>query len=496
MKSPRMGQAIPDAPPVIIRVYTNQDIQKEIDEKDLADPCVLRTFKSIRATSHTNAKYVIDEVAKKLLLADTRLFQLFTIDRNALTMRLVREDERPVEILRGCGDEIHFALVYSPKISAKLARDAKTKGVVRWDVEPGQLTHRRLLNDTVYSKFCDLTINVGTAPEVATFKAIVEVRFPSLLSVDASLVKKRKEKNMAHGVAEWIRFHDGHLTQEVLYHMLDYMYTGQLEFVHLDLEKVVAIYSAAKNFKYHPLAQYCRAYFDAQIGLHNVFLALKFSHEAKADELKDFVINFCLNNWQTISSSKEGLSIIGLELFQEITVVKAGMSGTPPLMVPTEEPENTIIQDFQRIRSLMHFADAVSVFGNLIIPYHRCVLAAASPKFLAMFLKEAGSSKKKLPRYSFDSISGGAFRGLIDLIYSGTTDFTPNEACELLEHIAVQFDLDSVRQDCEALICQHERTFRDIDMSELKKFDSPTAGSSWRCCALISTITNWLASTR
>ena len=75
------SDAVLEAPPVILRVYTNEEIQKEIEEKELSNPAILRTFKSIRATTNTNAKTIIDEVAKKLLLADARLFHLFIIDR-------------------------------------------------------------------------------------------------------------------------------------------------------------------------------------------------------------------------------------------------------------------------------------------------------------------------------------------------------------------------------------------------------------------------------
>ena len=318
---------------------------------------------------------------------------------------------------------------------------------------------------------------------------------------------------MAHGIADRVRFNDNIFTPELFQYALDYMYTGKLDFLELDDEKVIRIYAMAKQLRYDALGKYCRAHLESNLGLHNVFLTLKFTSEQKQDDLKDFAINFCLNNWQTISASKEGLGIIGLSLFQEITVAKAGNPETPPLLTPTEFPPNTLIEDFQRIRSLMHFADAVSVFGNVIVPYHRCILAAASPKFHTVFAKEAGSSKKTLPRYSFDTISGGAFKGLIDLIYSGTTNISLNEACELLENMAVQFELETVRQDCEAIICQPQKIddgnvmnvlrvtylkfnegranltvvvrghclayicahFRDVDMSLLKKFDASTA---------------------
>ena len=67
--------------PIVLRIYTNEDIHREIEEKELNNPTLLRTFKSIKATPKTLAKSIIAEVAKKLLLPDFRQFHLFQIDR-------------------------------------------------------------------------------------------------------------------------------------------------------------------------------------------------------------------------------------------------------------------------------------------------------------------------------------------------------------------------------------------------------------------------------
>jgi len=383
-----------------------------------------------------------------------------------MQMKLLQVDDRPVEIFNNSPTEVQFALIYAPKVKVKEIK-TKMQSDVRWQTAPGELTHRRLINDQPYLKFADFIVNLGNI-EIATFQAIVEIRFPSLLEVDASLVKKKKEKNMAHGVGVWLKFNDGLFTIDIFHQIFDFMYTGKMEIANLDLEKIIQIYSAAMKLRYTALEQYLRSQMESSIGLHNVFLALKFSDENKLTELKNFSINYCLNNWTSVSASKDGLAIIGLSLFQEMTVQKAQMTTTPPLLEPTPPPPNTIVEDFQKVRSLMHFADAVSVFGGTIIPYHRCILSAASPKFLTMFLKESGSSKKKLAQYQFDNISGGAFKGLIDLIYSGTTNINLNEACELLEHIAVPFELHSVQKHCEDLICQEDQIAEDNVMNILR----------------------------
>ena len=72
--------------PIVLRIYTNEDVHKENEEKELINPKLLRTFKSIRATSRTPAKAIIDDVAKKLLLADSRQYHLFIIDRKGIVI--------------------------------------------------------------------------------------------------------------------------------------------------------------------------------------------------------------------------------------------------------------------------------------------------------------------------------------------------------------------------------------------------------------------------
>lgn len=81
-KSPRKAETnLIQLTPVILRVFTNEEIHREIEEKDLGNDRILRTFKSIRATGQTPVRQIIDDVAKKLLLPDSRQFHLFIIDR-------------------------------------------------------------------------------------------------------------------------------------------------------------------------------------------------------------------------------------------------------------------------------------------------------------------------------------------------------------------------------------------------------------------------------
>ena len=75
-------------------------------------------------------------------------------------MKLLRDDERPVEIHNNSPTEVEFALLFAPKVKdkdlkSKIAQESK------WQTVPGELTHRRLINDQAYSRFADLVLNYG-----------------------------------------------------------------------------------------------------------------------------------------------------------------------------------------------------------------------------------------------------------------------------------------------------------------------------------------------
>lgn len=117
-----------------------------------------------------------------------------------------------------------------------------------------------------------------------------------------------------------------------------------------------------------------------------------------------------------------------------------------------EVPESTLTVDLAKMRQIMHFADGVAVFGVAIIPFHKWVLVAASPKFEEKFASTPQKSSKMVPQYTFEGITEGAFGGLLDLIYFGDTEMGINEACELVEHVVIPYELVTVREYCEKKI--------------------------------------------
>ena len=312
------------------------------------------------------------------------------------------------------------------------------------------LTHRRLLNPQ-YVKFSDIRILLSKSVKLFTFRPIIMARFPNLLANNDEIIKRRKDKLNKHLgiVTTTIRYRNGLFTEEVFTMVLDFIYTGYLNFPLLSLEHILLVYEAAKLLQYSILEITLLSFLTNNMGLHNAFIILKFSHDHQLAELKKLTLNFCFNNWQTISASKDGLSIIGLALFQEITILK-GMGETPELIPPVAMPNNSIVEDFCNVRSTMEYTDAVAMFGSITIPFHSFILAASSFKLAHIIFKDY--STRKVPHFYFETISPEAFSGFLDLAYCGCTSMDVIYACELLENFVVPFELPEVRDQCEALL--------------------------------------------
>lgn len=449
LTSPRLETttATSSSPPgqsVILRVWHNEDVYTSLEEKDLNQPRAIGSFKSVKATSATPAKVVVDTIGKKLLVSDVSLFRLFLVDTKAFTMRLLREDEKPVSLLNVAPDKYKIAFIHAPNVGKQKLKKAERE--LRWAPADGDLSHRWLLNDSVYQKLSDFTMVIDKQ-EIHTFQAILEIRAPELMQ-NTSLVKKKKERKLAHAVGWLIELNDNSVSYPIMQQVLDWVYTGKLDFVHLQLTELMKIMQAAQQIPIPALENLVGSHLRNDLGMHNVFPFLKASHQLEIQDLKEFCIDFCLRNWQTVSGNKEGLSVVGLELFQELTVANAA-GRVPDEFVPEPTPPNTVASDFRKIHKLMHFADAVAQFPDGTVPFHRHIVAAASDRLRELCLKE---SVKKMAQMQIPDLSADSFRGLLELIYFGDTTMSHVAACHLLEHAVTKYNMPHVGIRCEKII--------------------------------------------
>ena len=324
-----------------------------------------------------------------------------------------------------------------------------------WQPYDGDLTHRRLLNDQVYSKFSDLTLVFDGGRELYTFQAITSIRIPNLPKAERLIKKKKERKGAGGNVQLTIEVLENSVSYETMQQVLDWAYTGKINFLKLNVADIMRIIVASEVVGTPALAQLCEIHLKSELGTHNIFPFLKHADEMHLDDLKVFAIEFSVANWSVVMTNKEGLNIIGIDLFQELTLAMQ-RGGDVPAYVPPDMPPNTVVDDFRRIYEDMPFHDALATFdGENVpkVPFHRAILAACSDKLSAkMFSLKEPSSKSKLPSVRFENVSPDAFYGFLQLLYYGESNMDAIAACTLLEHFVVPYGLVVIRDKCEEII--------------------------------------------
>lgn len=335
---------------------------------------------------------------------------------------------------------------------------------LKWLPPPGTLSHRKLLaQEASITKYADMILIVE-GEEISTLQAIVEVRIPNLCRPETitEMVKKRKERPIPQGNHITLEFKDGSISLETMEHVLDWAYTGSLNLLNMSLEQNLRILLASFRLGTPQLVQLVESHLKQSLGMHNIFPFLKVANELQVTPMLQFAIGFCLKNWSSVASNKQGLDMIGLDLFQKITIEKTQLSSTPlpELKIPEAPSPKLFVDDFRRIRLKMFQPDAVMIFGDKQIPFHRAILYNTSEKFIDYFPKDkaSSSSSKKVRQFKpSTAISPEAFSSLLDLIYFGLSPDFPTQdldvcaksACEILEHVVVGCELPVVREKCE-----------------------------------------------
>lgn len=435
---------------VVLRIWHPDDIQKAVEESDLVNhPMFLPAFKCIKATSRTTAKAVCETVSKKLLVSDPLAFRLFAIDTKEYTMRLLDDEEFPmVEHQNAPEGLLKFAFLYKPQLKTKVSKATKAMIELQYQPDPGELTHRRLLNDSTFSKFADVTLSVA-GREFFTLQAIVKVRLPKLFECD--LVKKKKEKKAVFGCSLSVELDAERISYETVVLLFDWVYTGKLHFAEISDEALMLLARVCPSVGADALALMCDVQLKSTLGPKNIHNFLKVSDALGMSELKKFGIDYSVKNWSSVMQDKEGINILGIDLFQEITLAVSAGNEVAEYVAP-ELPPNTIADDFQRIYDEMDSHDAVVVVKDHQIPFHRAILATCSDKLSARIFQMKDPTSKKLATLDFPGMTVDAVRGVIQMLYCGRSSMSHFAACSAIEHFVEPYHLPVVRNECERII--------------------------------------------
>lgn len=208
--------------------------------------------------------------------------------------------------------------------------------------------YKKVLGDT---SFADLFIKVQK-DTIPAHRAIVAVRCEEICPMpDFSQKKKIKDKTNVSIKA---------ISNPVMINrVLEFLYTGQVDFPSMSPENIMELNKAAKHFNLKRLSYLCDDYFQQNLSMSNIFHVLTVAHKLQEPTVKSFCKFFCIEHFNEIVTNTEGLHVLGIDLFQEVVTAYLTYQATQSLsrVQLGDPPANTVITDFERLFKIMPYAD-------------------------------------------------------------------------------------------------------------------------------------------
>lgn len=205
----------------------------------------------------------------------------------------------------------------------------------------------------------------------------------------------------------------------------------------------------AKKINCPRLCFLCERQIRKQLTIDDVFLILKKSHELGLGDILKLATAFSHQNWPQFCAHKGGMEIIGIELFQQITIEMQQFKADESMNTSPEALENvscTVIKDFKAILLESEYADGDFLFPNPDvaehIKFHRCIVAAHTKPLFQLI------SSNKSKQFILDGIPYFGVKDLLEYIYFGDVKFNPIGACKLIENAVNQFSLQHILDHC------------------------------------------------
>jgi len=140
-----------------------------------------------------------------------------------------------------------------------------------------------------------------------------------------------------------------------------------------------------------------------------------------------------------------------LTLFCEVSVVQesVNISGQSNMM-QLKVPDCRLSEDFEDLLKESHFSDCTFSVGGVEFKSHKCVVAARSPVFRAMFCHQM--EEAKFNRVEIADITSKVFKEMLSFLYTGSAPNLDGMASELLA-AADKYQLDRLKVMCEESLC-------------------------------------------
>mmetsp|Transcript_48791 Transcript_48791/g.122773 ORF Transcript_48791/g.122773 Transcript_48791/m.122773 type:complete len:642 (-) Transcript_48791:75-2000(-) len=255
-----------------------------------------------------------------------------------------------------------------------------------------KLTHFNLI---FKSKFSDLIIQVGGKPAYAhTF--IVRIRAPTLLDMllgsKKARLKKRKGRHFKLRIltADWSdskvakRARHFSLSHEIMLFCLEYLYNDEVNVHTLTPMTLYELFKFANHIELPRLARICynRLKDPDTFNMENVFPLLQRLTAEKETVIREIVVNYIHKNIVQVLQNKESATILGIDLFHELSALAL----EKPKDLPPNEPlqESTFESDMEELykQTHNHHGDAYWLDEtNTETFFHKAILAGQSKSF-------------------------------------------------------------------------------------------------------------------
>lgn len=289
------------------------------------------------------------------------------------------------------------------------------------------LTNKKLLMDDTYA---DLIIKVGNE-SVQAHAAVVCCRCTEIVTIQDEKLKKTKKKIE-------VKIKEGNVASAAIMNkVLEFLYTGMVDFPKITDKELLHLTVASRFFKLGRLSYLCERWMKEHMTIESVFNLLRAASDLNEQRIKGYCLQFALQHYNEFISNKDGIYILGIELFQEIVAAFQTNPAPPEDMKGAENPD-TLLQDFRRLYDQMPFSDGSIVIGGETIRFHRAVLQAHSDSLGQAINKDDGTIR----------VSPKAFKSMLKFSYYGEDDIEPLPSCELVD-FSRKFKLHTLLRICE-----------------------------------------------
>mmetsp|Transcript_23535 Transcript_23535/g.50298 ORF Transcript_23535/g.50298 Transcript_23535/m.50298 type:complete len:575 (-) Transcript_23535:234-1958(-) len=272
---------------------------------------------------------------------------------------------------------------------------------------------KKLLQDDTYS---DVIIKVGS-DALHAHAAIICSRCPEIVGPPAMDEKsKKKTKKME------VKIKDGSINASSMNKILEFLYTGMVDFPKISDKEILLLVKAARFFKLDRLSYLCERWLNEHMTIESVFHLLKAATDLSEDRIRGFCMQFALKNYNDFIANKDGIYILGIELFQEVVAAFQTNPAPPAAIYPEGGPPDTLLDDFKNMFDNMPYSDFFVTCGSENIKCHKAMLSAYSEN-LSSLIKDPETPVR---------LSGEAFKSLLKFSYYGYDQVEPLPACDLV----------------------------------------------------------------